>query len=508
MNKFIKVRTNMIWQGVYQVVILVLGFIVPYMVLNVYGSEVNGLTSTIKQIILLSSLASAGITTAATYTLYKPVQENDCAKIAGVLESVKKSYKYITIITGVVCLLSSVILAFFQKGSLSPILVFVACILTSMNTLLDLYFTATTSVFLTATQDKHILSIGMLIAGVIMYMGQILVCVLNLHFIFLYATSVVGCIFKVIYLNICFNKRYSKYKIDKNIKHDKGEFSFRSVGYAFANEVSHTVNVASQSIILSLLYGLAEASVLSVYMMVVNSLSLIAQIVYTSFGPSFGAVVAEGDYKKMNDVFEIFQYTIMFLNAFLYMCAVPLILPFVKLYTHNVTDIQYISKILMVECILYGIFYAIRVPYNIVVSTTGQFKKSATQTTLTCVITVVISVLVSAYDYRLILSGSIIFYATNTFYQHYMLKHEVEGFENSHFWKHLMVTVVGILIMFFVSFVSNGIIVNRISQWVIMAMITAGIAFVLLLIISWLVDRVSFKKSFKYFRQKIVSQSR
>ena len=508
MNKFIKVKINFFWQGIYQIITLIMGFIVPYVVLNTYGSEVNGLTSTIKQIILLSTLASAGLTTAATYNLYKPIQEKDKDKIADIIKSVQHAYGIISLVSLLVCIMSSFILSIFQKGNMSSVFVLIACLLTSFNTLIDLYFTATTSVLLTALQDKYLISIGMLITTLIMYCGQIIICAFNLHFILLYTTSIVGTMCKVVFLRYYYNKKIQELGINKTSGSGGHQFIFRNVGYAFANEVAHTVNVASQSVIITVLYGLAESSVLSVYMMVVNSLSLIAQVVYSSFGPSFGTVVAENNIKKTNDVFEIFQYTMIALNTFFYMCAIPLFIPFVEIYTKNAQDIQYVSKILVVESILYGVFYATRVPYNIVVSATGKFKKSAIQTSITCFVTLGIAVVCTLFDYRLVLCGSIIFYATNTFYQHFMLKNEVEGFNNNHFFKHISVTFICLITMYCISyFITSKIPVKGVMSWTVMAVCIAFFSLLLLSVVSYIFDKNSMCKAIKYFKMKLLFKS-
>ena len=54
-----------------QVVILISGFIVPNLMLHAYGSEVNGLTSSISQFITYFSLVEAGLSGASIYALYK-----------------------------------------------------------------------------------------------------------------------------------------------------------------------------------------------------------------------------------------------------------------------------------------------------------------------------------------------------------------------------------------------------------------------------------------------------
>lgn len=503
MDKFAKVKKNFFWQGIYQVAILLLGFLVPYVVLNTYGSNVNGLTATIKQVILLSSLASAGVTTAATYTLYKPIKDNDGNKIVEIITSVKCEYRRIAIITAIVCIISSIVLTIFQKGNLDSLGVLAACLLTSLNTIIDLYYTSTTSVFLTAIQEKYLISIGMIISGIVMYGGQLIICYLNLNYIFLYSTCVIGTVGKVLFLQYYFKRSYNQYKSLDNKEKRERNFHVDGIGYAFANEVAHTVNVATQSVIIAMLYGFSEASVLSVYMMVVNALSLVAQVVYSSFGPSFGAVVAEDNKRKINDVFEIFQYSLMLVNSFLYMCAVPLFIPFVKLYTSGIKDIQYVSETLVIECVLYGIFYVARVPYNIVVSATGKFKKSAIQTCITCAFTICIAIAFSFIDYQFVLWGSIIFYLTNTFYQHFMLKRELNHFQNNHFWNHLLVTFLSVLSMFIISkSISANIDISNAFLLIIMSFIISIVSVIILLVISYMLDKNSMLKTLKYFKSK------
>jgi len=504
-NRFSKVKINLLWQFIYQVTFLILGLVLPRFVIGAYGSEVNGLTSTIKQVILVVSLANAGISTAVTYSLYKPVAENDKALIASTIKNANLIYRRMSFVTLTLGTVASVILAFFQKGSLPALHVFIACFLTCFQTALGFYYTAVHNIFFTATQDKYIISIALLLSGVIMYGGEILLAVLGFHYIWLYVCSVAGCLAQILFLQFIFRKRYKPYALSKDeIKAlNYTPIKLSGIKYATVNEVAHCIVTASQTIVITFLCGLSEASVLSVYMMVVNSLSLISQIVYSSFAPSFGSVVAEGNHAKINQVFEIFQFSIIMMTTYMYMIAICMFMPFVSLYTSGVNDIDYLSKVLMYLAVIYGIFYAIRVPYNIVASSFGLFKESAVQTSITAAVAVIVSVVVVTIDYKLVLLGPILFYLTNTFYQHYMLRKKISTFDNRHFWKHALVLLVGVVSMVGLSLVlpvewaSDSFV-----YWILSAFVIAALALAVLLTLCMIFDQNSLRLTIHYFKEK------
>ena len=55
-----------------EIVTMILGFVTPRIILVTYGSELNGLTSSILQFMSYFNLVEAGFSNAAVYALYKP----------------------------------------------------------------------------------------------------------------------------------------------------------------------------------------------------------------------------------------------------------------------------------------------------------------------------------------------------------------------------------------------------------------------------------------------------
>ena len=60
--------------------------------LTVYGSEINGLVSSITQFILYLTLIEVGLSGATIYSLYKPIADNDTYSINRVITAAKNFY--------------------------------------------------------------------------------------------------------------------------------------------------------------------------------------------------------------------------------------------------------------------------------------------------------------------------------------------------------------------------------------------------------------------------------
>ncbi len=97
-----RVIRNIVTAIGYQVVIAVFGLVLPRLYLVNFGSEVNGLNSTIKNIFAYLSLLEAGVGLSAQYSLYGPVAKGDTGSINGILSATRRFYLKVSILyTGI-----------------------------------------------------------------------------------------------------------------------------------------------------------------------------------------------------------------------------------------------------------------------------------------------------------------------------------------------------------------------------------------------------------------------
>ena len=164
---------------------------------------------------------------------------------------------------------------------------------------------------------------------------------------------------------------------------------------------------------------------------------------------------------------------------------------------------DYNNLLLMVLCLIFGLLQSIRVPYNIVVSSTGMFKESGIQTGITCIVSIAISISLSFINYSLVLVGPIVFYAVNVIYQHFMLRNRVIGFKDEYYLRHFAVILFGIgtavvpAVLIPSSFLSKSFI-----NWFLFAVSSFALFSFILVGYSLLIDRVSFFNSVRYFKRR------
>ena len=75
-----RIKYNLLSGFAYQIILIALSFLLPRLYLENFGSEVNGILSTIKQIFVYMSLLEAGVGLATMQALYKPVAQQDHAE--------------------------------------------------------------------------------------------------------------------------------------------------------------------------------------------------------------------------------------------------------------------------------------------------------------------------------------------------------------------------------------------------------------------------------------------
>ena len=143
-----------------QVVVGVSGFVVQRFVLNIWGSEINGLVSSISQFLTYVSLVEMGIGNAAIVALYKPIVYKDISLINKILGTVKKKYLCSGLIyTGIVCGIA-LVYPFIVNTELEFSFIFSMVFVVAISGIVDFFWIGKYKVFFIASQRYYILNIS------------------------------------------------------------------------------------------------------------------------------------------------------------------------------------------------------------------------------------------------------------------------------------------------------------------------------------------------------------
>lgn len=447
MNRSKLFLKNTIWELLYYIIVIMLGFLAPRYIILTYGSDVNGLSLTITQILNVILLLQAGATTAAVFSLFKPIANDDIEAISERVTASDMYFKKISYVFFVLMLIMAVVSSYTIKSHIPSHNIFIAFVVMGLKSFIDLCITSKYRIVFFAYQEKFIVSIATLCEQLVYYTLVFATIYLQWHYILLFIWFFTGCVVKIWILKQAYSKRHVDIKKSNNLI----TTVIKGKNYSLANEVAHSIITASIAILISFMYGLQESSVVSIYAIVFSALYLISTALYSSFSPSFAGLWAKGNATRAKEVFTIFQFFYVMMNTAFMMCSIYLIVPFVTLYTGGATDVNYANETLAVIYCLLGLFSAYRIPYNLIVSSCGYFKETWTQPMITLIISLCLSVGLGSINYAYILIGPAFFYLVNFLYQHYKLKKLCPVLISSRVFLEFAISLIGMLIAYVLS---------------------------------------------------------
>lgn len=390
MNRTQKFALNSLTAAISQVVVMIVGFITPRLMISTYGSEVNGLVSSLNQFISYISLVEAGIGGAAIFSLYKPLADKDTKGISSIVVSAKKSYRQAGyIFSSGIFILALVYALVCSTETLTFATIFPLALLLGVNGCVDFFFVSGHRVLLTADQKNYILSSIGIVQTVL---RTVIICVLavcRINVVLLYAIAVMPVIIKCGFIYF-YSKRAYPY-IDKKALPDNSALSKRwDVIY---QQILGTVQTGAPTVIATIILDFLQVSVYSIYNMVMTGINGVLSIFITGLPAGFGELIAKGEKENLKKTVSEFEVAYYYLLSIIYGITMVMMLPFISVYTKGLTDVNYYSPILAFVIVLNGLLYNIKTPQSMLIISAGMYKETRWRVTMQGIIIIVMGVI-------------------------------------------------------------------------------------------------------------------
>ena len=373
MNTSRKKRTikSIIFMALYQVTVFACNLILPRLIISNYGSEYNGIIGSITQFLNLVSILRLGVAGATRYELYKSLEENDINKTSSIIKATENFMRKIASIFLIPLIVFSIFYPFMIETSHSWKEVASLAFIIGIGTFSQYFFGLTYQTLLQADQRLYIYNIIQIIFNLI---NTIVSCVLiKLNFSIHIVKFVTVILFTIspIILNIFVSKIY---KINKNVVPDKTALNKKND--VMAHSIANIVHENTDVIVLTLLANVKVVSVYTVYNLIINGLKQLLLIFTSSLESIFGSLWVKKDFEKMNTYLTAFEYLINLFVSIVFSCSFVLIIPFVKIYTLGVTDIEYVIPAYGFLVLVAQMFYCYRIPSLTVTQAAGKYKET------------------------------------------------------------------------------------------------------------------------------------
>lgn len=262
---------NMLVSLAMQAVTLICGFIVPKLIMENYGSNVNGLVSSITQFLGYITLLEAGMGPVIKSALYKPIYEKNKERVEEVLKFSESFFRklslvflgYILILMLVYPLFSNTGFDYFYTATLIAII--------GMSTFAEYFFGMTYKLFLQADKKAYIPSIIIFVSYIvnILTVAILVNMKMSIHIV-KFATCVIFSLRPIIQLF------YIKKNYKFNLK-DSEEAVIKQKWDGLSQHIAYVIHNSTDTIILTLFSNISEVSVYSVYAMVINGVNALIQ---------------------------------------------------------------------------------------------------------------------------------------------------------------------------------------------------------------------------------------
>ena len=377
---------------VLQIVNIIAALIIPRLIIENYGSSVNGLISSITQFLGYISLLQMGVGGVTRAALYKPLAFQDTKQISRVIKATEGFFRKIAYISIVYICALAIIYPYIVENNFGKNFIAIMVVIIGISTVMQYFFGFPYRLLILADQRSYIYDMIQIAA---IFMNVVVTYILinvgcNIQIVKL--GSAIVFIIQPIVLNYYVSKRYN---IDKKVEPDNVAIEQRwaGMGYSLADFIHRKTDI----FILTIMSTLQEVSVYSVYSVVTNGLNSIITMATNSFQAALGDMIAKKEETVLKETLNLYIFLVHLISSIIFSVAIIMILSFVRLYTKGIYDVNYERPIFAVLILLAEMVYCMRQPYQSLVFAAGKFRETQKGAIIEAVINIIVSMILVNY---------------------------------------------------------------------------------------------------------------
>ena len=382
-----RIRKNVLSGIVYQVVLIALSFLIPRLYLENFGSEVNGVLSTIKQIFVYMTLLEAGIGLATTQALYKPIAENDRNRVGSIISATNIYYRKAGIVYAVIVLLLAVVYGYIIPTGMEPFVVFAIVILTALPALFSFFVQSKYRILLEVDGRKYVINNSETVLQLLSNAAKILILLLTDSLVLMQLTYCVLSLLQLGYVYIQAKRRYTWLNV--KAQPDFGAISQRKS--VLVHQVSGMVFNNTDILLLSVLCDFKVVSVYTIYNIFFSQVQTFITSIISGFSFALGQLF-HTDKDKFLKVYHVYETFYIMAAFIIYTLMAVFLLPLIQIYTQGINDANYTNVYLVFLFVVMNLLANGKLPSNHVLEFAGKFEQTRSHAVWEMVINITVSI--------------------------------------------------------------------------------------------------------------------
>ena len=382
-----KLALNTVSSLALQVVSVICGFILPRLILETFGSDVNGLVNSITQFLGVITLLDLGVGAVVQSALYKPLADNDTNMISKIYVSANKFFRRLAEILLVYVVLLMIFYPMLVNKSFGHMYTALLIAAICISSFAQYYFGIVNSLLLNADQRGYIQYVAQIITLILNTFACYIIIKLGASIQIVKLTTSLIFLLRPLFLVFYVKKHYS---IDKKITYTEEPIKQKWNGMA-QHFASYVLN-GTDNIVLTMFSSLGNVSIYSVYNVVIIGVKNALLSVTNGFQSLIGEMLAKKETMKLNAFFGFVEWFLHTGTTLVFGCTGVLIVDFVRVYTYGINDADYIQPLFAVLITIANAGHCLRLPYNILILAAGHYKQTQSNYIIAMILNIVVSI--------------------------------------------------------------------------------------------------------------------
>lgn len=379
---------NSISPLIYQVTTIICGFILPRLILSHFGTEINGLVNSISQFLGVISFLELGVGAVVQSSLYKPLADNDNINVSKVIASADKFFRKLGYILAIYIIVMLFYYPYLVKQSFGFMFTATLILAISIRSFAQYFFGIVNRLLLVADQKAYIQYVAQTIAIIINTIACYTLITFDCSVQIVYGmTSLI--FFLQPYAIHLYIKKY--YALDRKIHYDVEPIKQKWNGVA--QHVAAVILSGSDTVVLTIFSTLVNVSIYAIYFLPMSGARLVIMSMISGIEALIGNLWAKQDLRELRKVFAWTEWLIHTGTTLIFTLTAVLIVPFVQVYTHGVSDANYIQPLFGILLVAANSGHCLRLPYNIMILAAGHYKQTQHNYIIAAVMNIVISII-------------------------------------------------------------------------------------------------------------------
>lgn len=412
-----------------ELVDVLLRFICRTVFIYILGKEYLGISSLYSNVLTILNITELGFSTAITYSLYKPLSQNDQEQICSLMAYYKKVYRLIGFVVLGLGLALMPFLPHLMSGVTDKVNIYQYYLLYLAQSVVSYWFFSYKSALLIADQKKYVTDILSTICRIALCLLQVLVLFLFRSFFLYTVLSIFMNVIQNIFTAWRTDVRYPYLKQEARplSKEDKKGL-MNQVHALFLQKISVAIGTATDNLIISTFVSVLHVGLYDNYNMIISIIQKFLKNLFQGMTASLGNLFASESKERSEFVFRSLDLANSSLVCISSVCFLALFQPFISLWIGEDYLLDSITVFIVVMNFATNFLQNIVLIYR---NATGLFVIGRYRSLINAILNLILSLIfVQFWGMAGVFIGSIVSrLATNWWFDAYVLYKK--GFEKS-----------------------------------------------------------------------------